>query len=155
MADAEWTLTGALQEPGAAGIEGYSVLDARSRSTGTISGRVYAPDGRATLIRITRSSGSRHRHYLLPLGAISYIDDDRRRLGLRLLRGALSEAGLRLNGEHLPPMDELKILIRYAPNPSRAILTRLALPTAAAIPKWAKLSEHTLPVWHSLRDYEP
>lgn len=158
MAYAEWTLTGALHDARAPGLDGYIVLDARCALAGMVSGQVYTPGGLSALVRIAASDGPASSDFLLPVGAIRYIDDRRRCLGLRQPREALPESSLPLTADLLPPPEQLKRLIRYCPNPTLPVLARLAEPTRLPdayhqMPRWRKLSRHDLPPWRSLREY--
>ena len=140
---ADWKLTDLPDLQGTNGIAGYSVLDALGVRIGHISGWVSNSSGRITLLKATVRDWFKSRDYLIPLGAVTLIDDTRRRLQLRqLTKRALMKQCLPI-GNVLPEASFLEDLIQYFPNPRPSIMERLAHPaTVRPMPSWSRLTVH-------------
>ena len=178
---ADWKLVNFEESDESTGIDGYSVLDALGLRVGHVSGWVIHPSGGVVMLKTTIRDWFKTRDYLVPIGAVTLVNDIHRQLQLRqLTRRALIKQCIQVTDE-LPAQDVLEELIQYFPNPRPVVAERLnrgqellrqptwsrltiqpdqgdGLPffaLGASIipgPNWTKLGRLTPPLWKPLKN---
>lgn len=177
-----WTRIDFSDLSGAYGVAGYGLLDALGVRIGQVTGWVTYPSGEIALLKVTVRDWFKSRDFLLPLGAISLIDDARRHVQLRqLTRRTLARQCLPVEPTALPPDDVLAEFVQYFPNPRPSVVERLgdpnpapsvpqpgrltvlpdqgdghgavAEPTLDPNPHWVKLGRLVPPVWTPLSKF--
>ena len=134
MSPADWTLTDVAALPHATGLAHYGILDTYGVPIGYVSGWVQTAQGETLLLKFTIRVLAHYQDYLVPAGAIQFIDDHNQRIGLQqLTRLTLQASCLPYDGD-LPSAQVLQNLIRYFPNPRPSLLERLRYPDATPHP---------------------
>jgi len=120
---APWTLLDIARAKGT--VAGYYVIDALGLRIGTVSGWVKQPSGATTLLKVTIRDWFALRAYLLPLGAIQRIDDERKQVRLATLtKSSLQSRCLPLLSK-LPHADRLYDLLERFPAPLADVDARI------------------------------
>lgn len=120
---APWTLFDVARAKGT--VAGYYVIDALGLRIGTVSGWVKMPNGATALLKVTVRDWFALRAYLLPVGAIQRIDDERKHIRLAALtKSSLQSRCLPLVGK-LPHADRLYDLIGRFSAPPGAVDARI------------------------------
>jgi hypothetical protein len=138
----DWTLTDLPLGEGAYGIAGYGVLDALGVKIGYISGWVKDPDERVRMLKVAVREWFDMKEYLIPVGSITLVDDDRSQIQLRELTKRTIPKYCMPYEDDLPEPQLLKSLIRFFPNPRPTVAERLAKPEEAPVRRTARLSVH-------------
>lgn len=124
----DWTLTDLPLGEGSYGVAGYAVLDALGLRLGYVSGWVKDPDGKVRMLKVAVREWFETKEYLVPVGSVTLIDDERGQVQLReLTKRSLPKYCMEYE-EELPEPQLLKSLIRFFPNPRPSIVERLETP---------------------------
>lgn len=173
----DWTLTDLPLGEGSYGIAGYAVLDALGMRLGYVSGWVKDPDVHVRMLKLAVREWFETKEFLVPVGSITLIDDERSQVHLReLTKRSLAKYCMEFEDE-LPEPRLLKGLIRFFPNPRPTVVERLdnpeevpvlpasrltvrydqgdgsrvlAQPVFAPGPDWTRLEHLTPPNWTRL-----
>ncbi len=136
----DWSLTDRPLHNGASGIAAYAVLDALGLRLGYVTGWVKDPDRRVRMLKVAVRESSDTKEYLIPIGAVTLIDDARAQFHLReLTKRSLGKYCIAFDGE-LPEPRLLKSLIRYFPNPRPSVVERLEQPEEVPAPPPSRLT---------------
>lgn len=114
----DWTIRDEL-------VSGYVVYDALGMRLGNVTGCVVNPDDECRMLKVTLADGVDVTDYLVPIGAVTHVDEAASvQLG-ELTKQSIRRLCLRYDGE-LPERRLLVSLQRHFPPPSSAVLERLA-----------------------------
>ncbi len=132
---ANWTLTDLPLGEGSYGIAGYVVLDALGLRLGYVSGWVKDGDEQVRMLKLAVREWFDTKEYLVPVGSITLVDDERSQIHLReLTKRSLPKYCMEYEDE-LPEPQLLKSLVRFFPNPRPSVTERLHSPeTVPALP---------------------
>ncbi|GAB5519730.1 MAG: hypothetical protein RhofKO_19810 [Rhodothermales bacterium] len=120
-----WTIFDVARAKGT--VAGYHVIDVLGLRIGTVTGWVNDPNGGTALLKVAVRDWFALRTYLMPLGAIARIDDDRKQVRMAgLTKSSLRGRCLPLDGK-LPHADRLYDLLERFPAPKPDIDARMQL----------------------------
>ncbi|MEM1094069.1 MAG: hypothetical protein AAGJ10_05660 [Bacteroidota bacterium] len=120
---APWTLFDIARAKGT--VAGYYVIDALGLRIGTVSGWVKTPNGATSLLKVTIRDWFALRAYLVPIGAIRSIDDERKQVRLAALSKSSLQSRCLPLASKLPHADRLNDLLERFPAPLADVEARI------------------------------
>lgn len=124
----EWSLIDRPPGESSTGVAGYGIIDALGLHLGNVSGWVIDPASRVRMIKVSVRGWFEVKEYLVPVGAVTFINDRCSKIHLReLTKRTISKYCITFAGE-LPEARLLRSLVRYFPDPRPTVAERLEHP---------------------------